>query len=135
MNWMRTRLTIRAWVELVLYDARIALGGFRSIQRSLKKQRVSAGHPGQTTGIVCTAVDLAACLYVKPVHCLQRSTVTVRMLRQNGIAASLAIAYRPAPFFAHAYVEVDGRIVNDSPAYAEQLTVLYRQTPVRKDNE
>jgi hypothetical protein len=55
------------------------------------------------------------------------------MLRQNGIAATLVIAHRPAPFFAHAWVEVDGLIVNDSPAYAEQLTVLYRQTPVGKE--
>jgi hypothetical protein len=36
------------------------------------------------------------------------------------------IGYRPSPFFSHAWVEVDGRIVNDSPVYQERLFVLER---------
>ena len=33
--------------------------------------------------------------------------------RRNGIAAQLVIGCRPLPFESHAWVEVDGRVVND----------------------
>jgi hypothetical protein len=36
------------------------------------------------------------------------------------------IGYRPSPFFSHAWVEIDGRLVNDLPGYAEQLRVLHK---------
>ena len=68
---------------------------------------------------------LATCLYWKPVLCLQRSVCAVRLLRSHGVAARLVIGYRPSPFFSHAWVEVDGRVVNSSPAYKTRLRVLY----------
>lgn len=132
MNWMRVRLTMRAWLELALYDLAIAREGFGRIHRQLERQGVSNRHRGVSSEALCAAVDLAACFYVKRVYCLQRSAVAVRMLRQRGIAASLVIAYRPSPFFSHAWAEVAGKIVNDSTPYSEQLTVLYRQEPRRK---
>ena len=73
---------------------------------------------------VCHAVLLATCLHWKPVLCLQRSVCAVRLLRKYGIAAKLVIGYRPAPFFSHAWVEVNGRVVNSSPAYKRRLRVL-----------
>jgi hypothetical protein len=128
MNWTRTRLTIQAWFELALYDGRITRGGFRAIHRRLAKQCVAKRRAqSHTVAALCDAVNLSACFYFKPVRCLQRAVVTTRLLRKHGIAADLVIAYRPSPFFSHAWVEVDGQIVNDSPAYAEQLMVLYRQ--------
>jgi hypothetical protein len=42
------------------------------------------------------------------------------------VAAEMVIGYRPSPFFSHAWVEVNGSIVNDSPAYQEKLLVLER---------
>lgn len=128
MNGTLTRLTIRAWFELALHDWRIVRGGFGKIHRQLMKQRVvTRRRKPQSAAALCSAVNLAACFYFKPVQCLQKSVVAVRLLRKHGIDAHLVIAYRPSPFFAHAWVEVDGEIVNDSPAYAEQLIVLYRQ--------
>ena len=58
------------------------------------------------------AVLLATCLYWKPVLCQQRSVCVVRLLRKHGIPGRLVIGYRPAPFFAHAWAEVEGRVVN-----------------------
>jgi hypothetical protein len=49
----------------------------------------------------------------------------VRLLRKHDVVARLVIGYRPVPFFSHAWVEVNGRVVNDSPAYRERLQVLY----------
>ena len=121
-----TWLVFSALYELARYDAIISLRGFACIQRQLSRQPIAA----QTTSseleqAICDAVLLATCLYWKPVFCLQRSVCAVRLLRKLGIAARLAIGYRPAPFFAHAWVEVDGRVVNGSPAYQTRLRLLY----------
>jgi hypothetical protein len=74
---------------------------------------------------ICDAVLLATCFYWKPVLCLQRAVCTVRLLRRYGIHARLVIGYRPSPFFSHAWVEVDGRVVYGSPAYQKRLMPLH----------
>src|ERR1041384_5341892 len=67
----------------------------------------------------------STCFYWKPVLCLQRAVCTVRLLRRHGIFARLVIGYRPSPFFSHAWVEVDGRVVYGSPAYQKRLKPLH----------
>jgi hypothetical protein len=47
-------------------------------------------------------------------------------LRAYGAQADVVVGYRLAPFLAHAWVEVGGRIVNDSPAFRRSLQVLER---------
>ncbi|HEX2267923.1 MAG TPA: lasso peptide biosynthesis B2 protein, partial [Pyrinomonadaceae bacterium] len=74
---------------------------------------------------ICDAVLLATCFCWKPVLCLQRAVCTVRMLRKHGINARLVIGYRPSPFFSHAWVEVDGRVVYGSVAYQKRLMPLH----------
>jgi hypothetical protein len=68
----------------------------------------------------------AQSLYWKRALCLQRSVATTRLLRQHGIRAELVIGYRADPFMSHAWVEIDGQVVNDSPAYQQRLRVLER---------
>jgi hypothetical protein len=72
------------------------------------------------------AVSAVAPFYWKPIRCLQRSIVTARLMRHHGIAAEVVIGYRAAPFFSHAWVEVGGRAVSDSPVYQQRLRVLGR---------
>lgn len=74
--------------------------------------------------LACAAIDAASCFYVKPVLCLQRSVCAVRLLRRLGSPARLVIGFRAVPFLSHAWVEVDGRTVNDSPSYRKHLTTL-----------
>jgi hypothetical protein len=119
------RLVIRAIWELICYDLIYAVSGFRQVYRQVERQRVvpRAWEP-RAQSTVCDAVSLATCLYWKRVHCLQRSVVAARLLRKWGVDGLLVIGYRPSPFFSHAWVEVDGRVVNDSPVYKERLHVL-----------
>ena len=69
-------------------------------------------------------VDLAIAFYPKRVQCLQRSVVTARMLRRKGIPADLIVGFRTDPFFAHAWIEVSGRVINDHAGYRKRLTIL-----------
>ena len=117
-------LVIRGLAELIRYDLIHALLGFGHIYRHVERQP-TVGRAGDVgTARVCAAVSMAVCLYWKRVYCLQRSAVTARLLRQHGVDARLVIGYRPSPFFSHAWVEVDGRVANDSPVYKERMHIL-----------
>lgn len=119
-------LVCRALYELARYEVIISLRGSGRILRQLRVQSIEA-KPGnhELERAICDAVLFATCLYWKPVLCLQRAVCTVRLLRRHGIVARLVIGYRPSPFFSHAWVEVDGRVVYGSPAYQKRLRPLH----------
>jgi len=115
-----------ALCELARYDVISALGGSANIRRLNPQPSTLEPTNHEVVRTTCNAVSLAACLYWKPVLCLQRSVCIVRLLGKHDVVAHLVIGYRPVPFFSHAWVEVNGRIVNDSPTYRERLQVLYK---------
>lgn len=118
---------LAALIELFRYDLQMALGGFGRIQAGLKHHPVRwCADPEGVGAAIQAAATLACSLYWKPARCLQRSVMLVRLLRRAGIPAELVIGYRPTPFFSHAWVELAGRVLNDSPAYARRLAVLHR---------
>jgi len=118
-------LVFRALCEITRYELIVSLRGIGCILRQLRQQRVSQKPCTEALQrAICEAVLLATCFYWKPVLCLQRSVCTVRLLRKFGIDARLAIGYRPSPFFSHAWVEVNGRVVDGSAAYQKRLQSL-----------
>lgn len=121
----RVFLPLRALLEFALYDLTNMCFGFRRAcgRAGCGCCQRRTGCPGVAEEIF-RSVNLAACFYHKPVRCLQRSVVTVRLLRQYGIDCRLVIAYRLTPFLMHAWPEVNGQIANDLPGFAEQLRVL-----------
>ena len=122
----RTWLLLQALYEIARYEAVLRLRGSGRALQQVSRQSIAAKPTGQEVEqAICDAVLLATCLYWKPVLCLQRSVCTARLLRKHSVAARLVIGYRPAPFFAHAWVEVDGRVVYGSPAYQKRLQPLY----------
>ena len=118
-------LVVRAWCELARFDLLRALPTSSTLRLRRVASRGQKATETKRMSAVCNAVAIAACLYWKPVMCLQRSVCTARLLRARGVAARLVIGYRPDPFLSHAWVEVDDRVVNDSPIYRQRLFVLY----------
>ncbi len=118
-------LVIKALLEMVRYDAIVSSVGVGRILRQLRRQHLPVKpFSEQLQKAICDAVLLATCFYWKPVLCLQRSVCTARLLRRYGVAARVAIGFRPAPFFSHAWVEVDGKVVYGSAAYQQRLQML-----------
>ena len=119
-------LLFRAMYEIIRYEVVLSLLGSGRILSQLRRQFISA-QPGsvELEKAICDALLLATCFYWKPVLCLQRAVCTVRLLRRHGIHARLVIGYRPSPFFSHAWVEVDRRVVYGSPAYQQRLMRLH----------
>ena len=119
-------LVFSAFYELVRYEMVLSLMGSGRILSQLKRQAITPrAASAELEKAICDAVLLATCFYWKPVLCLQRAVCTVRLLRRYGIYARLVIGYRPSPFFSHAWVEVDGRVVYGSAAYRNRLMLLH----------
>jgi hypothetical protein len=120
-------LLVNAFWNLILFDLYRARGNLRTIYNNVRQIRVGA--PVATSDVVervCSAVDLACIWYWKEVLCLQRSAAAACLLKKNGVPAELVIGAQQMPFRAHAWVEVEGRVVNDKPYMQEIYTVLDR---------
>lgn len=118
-------LMMQAWVGLVAFDLHRP-AGFARLCGSLGSRRTGGSRLVADPRDVVWAVDEACVWYVKRAACLQRSVVATRLLRRYGFAAEMVIGCRPLPFESHAWVEVDGVVVNDLPQYQRAFTVLDR---------
>lgn len=110
-------IAIAAFLQLLTVDLMIRCGGFRNLHCLLKKWPIASPKSVKAKGVdrVCESVNRAGKVYFKQVFCLQRSVVLICLLRSCGISAAMVIACRKVPFKAHAWVEVDGKVVSDNP--------------------
>jgi hypothetical protein len=120
-------LIVRAWLALIAVDL-VLPTGFRHVHERLRRCQTHEPRRNDPALVidVVWAVDEACVWYAKRAACLQRSVVATWLLRRRGIAAALVIGYRSVPFESHAWVEVDGRVVNDRPQYQRLFRVLDR---------
>jgi hypothetical protein len=108
------RLFLWALFGLVTYDVVAALCRFETMHRIVKHWEIARSNGGtHTIEQVCNAVNYACIWYPKQVLCLQRSFVTTYLLRLHGVEAEMVLGAQKIPFQAHAWVEVNGRAVNE----------------------
>ncbi len=88
----------------------------------LRKRNIS--DPTTVVGRICGAVEIGSVWYPRRTLCLQRSAVTTCLLRCHGIPAHMIIGARPMPFLSHAWVETNGRVINDWPRVKNVYQVL-----------
>jgi hypothetical protein len=120
-------LAFKAYWMLIEFDFLLLRDDFRSLHRKVRMyplfpERIMP----DAVQDVCSAVDMACIWYWKEVLCLQRSAATACLLKHCGVAAQLVIGAQQMPFRAHAWVEVDSRVVNDKPYVTEMYAVLDR---------
>jgi hypothetical protein len=120
-------LILRAYLRLLLFDVYLARNDFAGLYRKVRSCPIKA-RPPAAEGIeqIRSAVDMACVWYWKEVLCLQRSAATAYLLKQFGAPAELVIGAQQIPFKAHAWVEIDGRVVNDKSYVREMYAVLDR---------
>jgi hypothetical protein len=118
-------LVLRAYWKLIYFDVYLARGNFAALYEKVRNCPV--GRPIEIPDVterICYALDMACIWYWKEVLCLQRSAATACLLKQYGVAAQMIIGAQQTPFKAHAWVEVDSRVVNDKPYMREMYAVL-----------
>ena len=117
----------RAYWELLNLEYPLFRQNFAAIYERVRNTPL--GVPARekvTADQICHAVDLAAALYLKPARCLQRSAATACLLKKFGFPAEMVVGVQQIPFLAHAWVELDGRVVNDKPYMSEIYLELSR---------
>lgn len=120
-------LVLKAYSKLIQVDFCMAHGEFAELYRQVRNCPVSPRTPApDTIKNICDAIDMACIWYWKMALCLQRSAATACLLRDYGVPAQLVIGTQQMPFKAHAWVEVEGRVVNDKPYTPEIYVVLDR---------
>lgn len=118
-------LSLAAYYKLIRLEFYLARGNFAAIHKQVRNYTIrNRAVAVDTIERVCLAVDMACIWYCKEVLCLQRSAATVWLLRSHGIPAHMVIGAQQLPFKAHAWVEVDGRVVNDKPYMPQIYEVL-----------
>lgn len=107
-------LFIEAVTALLVYDILSALCRFQTLYGMVKGWKViKQTTQANITDRVCTAVNYACVWYPKQSLCLQRSFVTTYLLRKHGVRGEMVLGAQRLPFKAHAWVEVDGRAINE----------------------
>src|ERR1700733_5442096 len=119
-------LFFKAYFMLIRFDLSTKLGNFASLYERIRKYPTGPNRALLGADRICLAVDLASIWYCKEVRCLQRSAVATCLLRKYGVQAHLVFGAQQLPFRAHAWVEVDGRVVNYVPYVREMYAELDR---------
>lgn len=115
---------IQAYLKLIQFDLYLSRD-FSTLCNYVHQYPMGSGMGSRASvETICTAVDMACIWYWKEVLCLQRSTVATCLLKRNGVPARMVIGAQQNPFKAHAWVEVDGRVVNDKSYMREMYAVL-----------
>jgi hypothetical protein len=124
---MPCQLVLRAYLRLIHFDLYLARGNFKALYDKVRACPIrKIPVPVNAVEQICAAVDMACIWYWKEALCLQRSAATACLLKRYGVPAQMIIGAQQMPFKAHAWVEVDGRVVNDKPYIPEMYPVLDR---------
>ena len=123
----RLLLVLRAYLGLIRFDLYLARGNFEILYDRVRKYPTrKKAASSDSVERICSAVDMACIWYWKEALCLQRSAATTCLLRKYGVSANLVIGAQQLPFKAHAWVEVEGKVVNDKQYVQEMYGLLTR---------
>jgi len=106
-------LFFQALFMLLAYDVLSLLCRFQTLYSMVKGWKVTGKADSDIIDRVCMAVNYACVWYPKQALCLQRSFVTTYLLRKHGVSANMVLGAQKLPFKAHAWVEVEGRAINE----------------------
>ena len=120
-------LVLKACLKLIHFDLYLARGNFAALYDKVRNYPIGSRTPEpDAIERINYAIDMACIWYWKEALCLQRSSATACLLKKYGVRAQMVIGAQQIPFKAHAWVEVDGRVVNDKPYSPEIYAVLDR---------
>lgn len=120
-------LVIESWFTLLFVDSMLRLCGFKTLHRLLHHREVGRMKKwGLSTEALSQAMDLACVFYFRQASPLERSAAAALLLRRHGWQADLILGVQVFPYESFAWVEVEGRIVNDQPNLLEIYQVLER---------
>ena len=120
-------LFLKSWWELLRYELYFDRKHFGRLYDRVKQCPVNGKQSGRSQEAeILRTMNLACVFYFKQITCLQRAAATTCLLRKAGIRAELVIGVQTLPYSAHAWVEVDGLVVNDRSYTAQTYNAIAR---------
>jgi hypothetical protein len=123
------QLVLESWLTLLFVDLTLRFRGFGILRRLVERQSVCEiiSRPELwSTGTLSHAMDLACAFYFRKVSSLERSAAATLLLRRHNWRADLVLGIQLLPSDLYAWVEVEGRIVNDYSNLPDVYQVLDR---------
>lgn len=122
------QLVLESWLLLIRFEWIMRVGRFQALWRVVEQEPVRSITLLQQIPKedLCRGIDYACVFYFKRVQCLQRSAATALLLRRHGFNAELLIGAKLLPFRSHAWVEINGHVINDKPYMHAIYQVLER---------
>lgn len=118
----RTRFA--SYMELVRSSLWIRKHNLGNVLEALAGSATKPKGPKISIDALKRALSDAFILDLSGNRCLTYSYALTRLARQHSIAARLVIGVRTRPFYSHAWVEVDGTVVNDDPGLRNKLAII-----------
>jgi hypothetical protein len=121
-------LVVKAYFYLVRFEVLLQFADFEMLHRRIRNYPTASSPANRVESAIriCRAMDTACVFYWKHALCLQKSAATVCLLRRCGIPAQMVIGAQKLPFKAHAWVEIDGQVINDQPYLPKLYGILDR---------
>ena len=69
-------------------------------------------------------IAMAAALYPGRAACLERSLTLYWYLRRRGVGVHFRMGVQMYPFLAHAWLELEGRAINDVPEHVKRFVPI-----------
>ncbi|HYN77928.1 MAG TPA: lasso peptide biosynthesis B2 protein [Lamprocystis sp. (in: g-proteobacteria)] len=125
----RLEILVRAGLRLTAVELSLRWFGVGSTQCWLLSRPTLppvAGEPAVWAADLTWVVAAVARWSPLRPACLSRSLTLWSLLREAGIRSRVCLGARqgPAGLLAHAWVELDGRVLNDNPSVARRFTPL-----------
>jgi hypothetical protein len=122
------RETLAAFMGLLAFDVLLKIRGFQSLIE--KVEHWPTAEPCTPDLAKCrrvrAMVDRAQMYYPKKAMCLQHSAVVTCLLRRRGVPAQMVLGAQIFPAKAHAWVEMEGKVVNDFTGVQNTYQVMRR---------
>lgn len=124
MNTRTAPGVLRCLAVLALMDVLPRIIGLRRTFALLHRTRPEQTVTNSThvVDVTVRGVCTAAAFYPRRALCLEQSLALTWLLRRRGVPAELRVGVQPRPFYAHAWVEVDGRALNEPSDLPRVLT-------------
>jgi len=116
------------FTALLAYEAFLRLRGFGRLCVLVERWPIARQRRWTAVRVrqICAGIDRAGLWYPKKIQCLQHSAVVTCLLRLQGVPAQMVFAATRKPFYAHAWCEVEGTVVNDEQSVRGRYSTFTR---------
>ena len=118
-------LLVRCLIQLKSCERIINSDGFVGVKSKILNSREGVLGDIKSIDRVMSHLNLVYPYSNNTSNCLTYSFCLTLLLLQRKINAKLVLGVRTRPFFSHAWVEVDGEVINDDKFLRNKLSVIW----------